>query len=152
MAQFVRFTNLSPDELVALKKGEVEEKVQAFCDLAKAPRTANRKMEELKTFFKCNGFRIGDRCNLVLERRYVGARQRSRPEYIPTDEEIARISRVVIHPKFRGIGLGAFLVRETLSKVDAKVIEVFEEIQYEEKEKLIEAMTRLLTANAYSKT
>jgi ABC-type transport system involved in cytochrome c biogenesis ATPase subunit/N-acetylglutamate synthase-like GNAT family acetyltransferase len=40
------------------------------------------------------------------------------------NEEIARISRVVIHPKFRGIGLGEYLVKETLSKVDAKVIEV----------------------------
>jgi ParB-like chromosome segregation protein Spo0J/ABC-type transport system involved in cytochrome c biogenesis ATPase subunit/N-acetylglutamate synthase-like GNAT family acetyltransferase len=39
------------------------------------------------------------------------------------NEEIARISRVVIHPKFRGIGLGAFLVKETMPKVDAKVIE-----------------------------
>jgi len=40
------------------------------------------------------------------------------------NEEIARISRVVIHPKFRGIGLGAFLVRETMAKVDARVVEV----------------------------
>jgi N-acetylglutamate synthase-like GNAT family acetyltransferase len=40
------------------------------------------------------------------------------------NEEIARISRVVIHPKFRGIGLGAFLVRETLPTVDARVVEV----------------------------
>jgi ABC-type transport system involved in cytochrome c biogenesis ATPase subunit/GNAT superfamily N-acetyltransferase len=40
------------------------------------------------------------------------------------NEEIARISRVVIHPKFRGIGLGAFLVKETLPKVNVKVVEV----------------------------
>jgi GNAT superfamily N-acetyltransferase len=40
------------------------------------------------------------------------------------NDEIARISRVVIHPKFRGIGLGAFLVEETLPKVNVKVIEV----------------------------
>ena len=40
------------------------------------------------------------------------------------NDEVARISRVVIHPKFRGIGLGAFLVRETLSRVNAKVVEV----------------------------
>ena len=39
------------------------------------------------------------------------------------NEEIARINRVVIHPKFRGIGLGAFRVKETMAKVDAKVIE-----------------------------
>jgi ABC-type lipoprotein export system ATPase subunit/N-acetylglutamate synthase-like GNAT family acetyltransferase len=40
------------------------------------------------------------------------------------NEEIARISRVVIHPKFRGVGLGAFMVRETLAKVNARVVEV----------------------------
>ena len=61
--------------------------------------------------------------NMVFGERYV---------YTPGDlfkarlinEEIARISRVVIHPKFRGIGLGAFLVRETLPQVNAKVVEV----------------------------
>jgi len=61
--------------------------------------------------------------NMVFGKRYV---------YTPGDllkarlinEEIARITRVIIHPKFRGIGLGAFLVRETMPKVDAKVVEV----------------------------
>jgi energy-coupling factor transporter ATP-binding protein EcfA2/GNAT superfamily N-acetyltransferase len=61
--------------------------------------------------------------NMVFGDRYV---------YTPGDlrkarlinQEIARISRVVIHPKFRGIGLGAFLVKETLGKVDVKVVEV----------------------------
>ena len=60
--------------------------------------------------------------NMVFGKRYV---------FTPGDlhtanlinEEIARISRVVIHPKFRGIGLGAFLVKETMAKVDAKVVE-----------------------------
>jgi ABC-type lipoprotein export system ATPase subunit/GNAT superfamily N-acetyltransferase len=61
--------------------------------------------------------------NMVFGKRYI---------YTPGDlhtarlinEEIARISRVVVHPKFRGIGLGAYLVKETLPKVDAKVVEV----------------------------
>ncbi|PVX25172.1 MAG: hypothetical protein CW691_05355 [Candidatus Bathyarchaeum sp.] len=60
--------------------------------------------------------------NMVFGQRYV---------FTPGDlhranlinEEIARISRVVIHPKIRGIGLGAYLVKETLSKVDAKAVE-----------------------------
>ncbi|MEJ2242203.1 MAG: GNAT family N-acetyltransferase [Candidatus Bathyarchaeota archaeon] len=61
--------------------------------------------------------------NIVFDKRYV---------FTPGDlhtanrinKEIARISRVVIHPKFRGIGLGSYLVKETMTKVDAKVIEV----------------------------
>ena len=60
--------------------------------------------------------------NMVFGERYV---------YTPGDlnkarlinKEVARISRVIIHPKFRGIGLGAFLVRETMPRVDVKVIE-----------------------------
>jgi len=91
LSQFVRFTDLSPEQLVVLEKEQIEENVQAFCDLARAPRTANRKMEELKTFFKYNGFRTGNKCNLILERHYIGVRERSRPEYIPTEEEIQAI-------------------------------------------------------------
>lgn len=61
--------------------------------------------------------------NMVFGDRYVftpGDLHRARL----INEEIARISRVIIHPKFRGIGLGAFLVQETMPKVDAKVVEV----------------------------
>jgi len=39
----VRFTEVAPDDLVVLSKEKVEKKVEAFCDLALAPRTANRK-------------------------------------------------------------------------------------------------------------
>jgi len=61
--------------------------------------------------------------NMVFGERYVyTAGDLARAKLI--NEEIARISRVIIHPKFRGIGLGEFLVRETLPKVNAKVIEV----------------------------
>jgi ABC-type transport system involved in cytochrome c biogenesis ATPase subunit/N-acetylglutamate synthase-like GNAT family acetyltransferase len=61
--------------------------------------------------------------NLVFGDRYVftpGDLHKARL----INEEIVRISRVIVHPKFRGIGLGAFLVRETMPRVDAKVIEV----------------------------
>lgn len=61
--------------------------------------------------------------NLVFGERYVftpGDLHKARL----INDEIARISRVVIHPKLRGIGLGEFLVRETLPRVDAKVVEV----------------------------
>jgi ABC-type transport system involved in cytochrome c biogenesis ATPase subunit/GNAT superfamily N-acetyltransferase len=61
--------------------------------------------------------------NMVFGDRYVFTPGDLRKARL-INEEIARISRVVIHPKFRGIGLGEFLVKETLSKVDAKVIEV----------------------------
>jgi energy-coupling factor transporter ATP-binding protein EcfA2/N-acetylglutamate synthase-like GNAT family acetyltransferase len=60
--------------------------------------------------------------NMVFGERYVytsGDLHKARL----INEEIARISRVVIHPKFRGIGLGEHLVRETLPKAGARVVE-----------------------------
>jgi len=61
--------------------------------------------------------------NMVFGERYVyTSGDLARVKLI--NEEIARISRVVIHPKFRGVGLGEFLVRETLPKVNVKVVEV----------------------------
>ena len=128
---FVRFTGLNPDQLVSLRKEEVEEKVQAFCDLARAPRTANRKMEELKTFFKCNGFRNGDKCNLVLEKRYVGARQRSKPEYIPTDEEIYRMANEAgLNLKWRAFILTLYTTGMRNSTVRAlRYVDIREELE-----------------------
>ncbi len=61
--------------------------------------------------------------NMVFGKRYVYTLSDLHTARL-INEEIARISRVVIHPKFRGIGLGAYLVKETLPKVDAKVVEV----------------------------
>jgi len=60
---------------------------------------------------------------MVFGQRYVFTPGDLRKARLINDE-IARISRVIIHPKFRGIGLGEFLVKETLHKVDAKVVEV----------------------------
>jgi ABC-type transport system involved in cytochrome c biogenesis ATPase subunit/N-acetylglutamate synthase-like GNAT family acetyltransferase len=60
--------------------------------------------------------------NVVFGERYVftpGDLHKARL----INDEIARISRVVIHPKFRGIGLGGFLVKETLPRVNVKVVE-----------------------------
>jgi GNAT superfamily N-acetyltransferase len=61
--------------------------------------------------------------NMVFGERYVYTSSDLHKAHL-INEEIARISRVVIHPKFRGIGLGELLVKETLPKVDAKVVEV----------------------------
>jgi len=61
--------------------------------------------------------------NMVFGDRYVFTPGDLRTARLINDE-VARISRVVIHPKFRGIGLGELLVRETLSRVDAMVVEV----------------------------
>lgn len=61
--------------------------------------------------------------NMVFGDRYVYTPGDLRKARLVNDE-IARISRVIIHPKFRGIGLGEFLVKETLPKLHVKVVEV----------------------------
>lgn len=61
--------------------------------------------------------------NMVFGERYVFTPGDLRKAHL-INEEIVRISRVVIHPKFRGIGLGAFLVKETLPRVEARMVEV----------------------------
>jgi N-acetylglutamate synthase-like GNAT family acetyltransferase len=61
--------------------------------------------------------------NMVFGERYLftpGDLHRARL----INDEIARISRVIIHPKFRGVGLGEFLVEQTLPLANAKVVEV----------------------------
>jgi len=120
---------------VCIKKG-------SFDDYKKLSRFHYRSKSEeseslwLKDCYKllCNDELIGV---IVYSRSYLNLKPRNmvfgeRYVYTPGDllrarlvnEEIARISRVIIHPKFRGIGLGAFLVRKTMPKVNAKVIEV----------------------------
>ncbi|HDD42718.1 MAG TPA: ATP-binding cassette domain-containing protein [Nitrososphaeria archaeon] len=39
------------------------------------------------------------------------------------DESFSRISRVIVHPKYRGIGVGTMLVRETLGKAGTAYVE-----------------------------
>jgi ABC-type lipoprotein export system ATPase subunit/GNAT superfamily N-acetyltransferase len=39
------------------------------------------------------------------------------------NSEILRISRVIIHPKFRGVGLAQVLIRLTLPQVNARIVE-----------------------------
>jgi len=39
------------------------------------------------------------------------------------DENFSRISRVIVHPKYRGIGVGTMLVKETMRKVGTAYVE-----------------------------
>ena len=59
----------------------------------------------------------------------ISLRNRALPRYRSANpqtvnRDIVRISRVIIHPKFRGIGLGKKLVKETIPLTKAKVVEV----------------------------
>ena len=61
--------------------------------------------------------------NKVFGDRYASAYMDFKTREL-LNKEVTRVARIVIHPKFRGVGLGARLVRETLPKVGFKVVEV----------------------------
>jgi integrase len=86
-----------PDELVALKNVEIEKLIEDFCYHKmdhgwKSPRTANTALFMLKTFFKVNGFKGSEK--LEVECFHQSARDRTRPEYIPTLDEARRMANV----------------------------------------------------------
>jgi integrase len=86
-----------PDELVALKKVDIEKLIEDFCYHKmdhgwKSPRTANTALFMLKTFFKVNGFKGNQK--LEVECFHQSVRERTRPEYIPTLDEARGMANV----------------------------------------------------------
>jgi ABC-type transport system involved in cytochrome c biogenesis ATPase subunit/GNAT superfamily N-acetyltransferase len=121
---------------VRIEKGSIEdyEKLKRF-----HYRSKNEKERASLRVKDCYRLLYGDSLIgvIVYSHSYLNLKSRNmvfgdRYQFTPGDlqkarlvnDEIARISRVIIHPKFRGIGLGEFLVRETLPKVGAKIVEV----------------------------
>ena len=126
--------------------------VQAFpkgCTLLRDLKISECKHEELKELEKfhyrgssvgivrkCFKAMIGDDLAAGIVYVYphfaLKGRNIAMPEYAgkttsekikQINEDISRISRVVVHPKFRSIGLGAEIVRRTLSTAPTKVVE-----------------------------
>jgi len=139
---------------VAVVRNEVKAKQCSICENVRIEKGSIEDYEKLKRFHyrsknekdkaslrikDCYRLLYGDSLIgvIVYSHSYLNLKPRNmvfgeRYVYTPGDlykarlinEEIARISRVIIHPKFRGIGLGEYLVKETLPKVNAKVVEV----------------------------
>lgn len=94
---FCKYSGKLPDELVALQKVDIEKLIEDFCYHKmdhgwKSPRTANTALFMLKTFFKVNGFKGSEK--LEVECFHQSARERTRPEYIPTLDEARRMADV----------------------------------------------------------
>lgn len=94
---FCKYSGKLPDEVVALQKAEIEKLIENFCyhkreNGWKSPRTANTSLFILKTFFRVNGFKGNQK--LDIEGFHQSARERTKPEYIPTLEEARRMANV----------------------------------------------------------
>lgn len=88
--RFLRSVGLSPDELVALKRSEIQVLLQKFVDDlndgVKSLRYINGMAGDVITFLHCNGFKNGK--GVEIEKIHVPARYRVKGEYIPRPEEI----------------------------------------------------------------
>lgn len=92
-----KYASRFPDELLTLQKDEIEKLVENFCyhkmeNEWKSPKTANTFLFMTKTFFKVNGFKGNQK--LEIEGFHQSARERTKPEYIPTLEEARRMANV----------------------------------------------------------
>jgi len=90
--KFCIYSNKNPDELIVLRKVQVETLVQGFADsvLDVSPRYSNLVVAILKTFFKLNGFKHAKQ--LELETYKAPKRERKTPEYIPTKSEVYKMA------------------------------------------------------------
>jgi integrase len=88
------YTKKLPDDLVGMKKRDIESLIEDFGYHKKesgwSARTLNTLLANLKTFFKTNGFK-GDK-ELEVEYFYAHPRARTRHEYIPTLEEALKMA------------------------------------------------------------
>ncbi len=91
---FCTYVGMNPDDVIGLSKGEAEELVQEYVDTYNgsdySPRTANKALAALKSFFRENGFK-GSRA-LDVEGYHVPTRYRKTDEYIPRKHEIYRMA------------------------------------------------------------
>ena len=91
---FCQHTGKTPDELVALRRKEIESLMEGFGYKKKGSGccsgTVNVLLYNLKTFFSVNGFRNENELDVELFYQPAGAR--TRPEYVPTLEEALRMA------------------------------------------------------------
>lgn len=90
--KFCQYTSRKPNELVALRRSQVEKLVQKYADSLRdaSPRYSNLAIAILKAFFIANGFRRTKA--LELETYHAPPRFRITPEYIPTKSEIYKMA------------------------------------------------------------
>lgn len=99
-----------PDELILMRRSELEQKAQSFLDKMnrekRSVRYINVNLAHLVAFFRVNGFKNGK--ELELERYAQPTRYRKTPEYIPTSEEIVRMATYAGSVKSRALVLATY--------------------------------------------
>jgi site-specific recombinase XerD len=105
LKRFCQYTQIGPDQLVLMEKYQVEVLIQTYVDdLARKDRSRtylNACLKRLRTFFVVNGFKNDKQ--LDLQTFFQPARYRSRPEYIPTKNELYLMAEAASNIRDRAI-------------------------------------------------
>jgi len=106
--KFCQYTSRKPNELVALRRNQVEKLAQEYADSLRSasPRYSNLAVAILKAFFAANGFKRAKA--LELETYHAPPRFRITPEYIPTKSEVYRMADSACSLRDRAIILTLF--------------------------------------------
>jgi integrase len=106
--KFCQYSHRKPNELVALRRSQVEKLIQEYADslMEASPRYSNLAVAILKGFFAANGFKRAKA--LELETYHAPPRFRITPEYIPTKSEVYRMADSACSLRDRAIILTLF--------------------------------------------
>jgi integrase len=106
--KFCKYTSRKPNELVALRRNQVEKLAQEYADSLRStsPRYSNLAIAILKAFFVANGFKRAKA--LELETYHAPPRFRITPEYILTKSEVYRMADSACSLRDRAIILTLF--------------------------------------------
>ncbi len=107
---FCKYVGKQPDDLIRLSKEELEKLLHDYQDALESKglsiKTINTRIGVLLTFFRVNGFKKEK--ELEVEMFHLPSRYRKRPQYIPTPEEVYRMSEATSNLRDRAIILVSF--------------------------------------------
>lgn len=130
----IRYRSAIPRDFSLLKKMKITEgTLEDFRELERFHYLGSKKLIAINIFKlmyedKLIGVALYQSPHITLRaRNQVLPRYRGSIKYKSVTDsinaDIVRLSRVIIHPKFRGVGLAVKLVKETLPKTGKKVVE-----------------------------
>jgi ATPase subunit of ABC transporter with duplicated ATPase domains len=124
----VKYYSATPQEFSLVKNMRIEEASKEDYEILKVFHYLQGNPAAVKNRFKLTyKDEIIGIIVYTMSFRALKYRNQLFPEYKNNiqrvNREILRISRVIFHPKFRGIGLAQVLIRQTLPMVNARIVE-----------------------------
>jgi len=124
----IKYYYIQPQQFSLIKDTQIQQATKEDYEYLKGFHYLQGNPAAVKNRFKLTykGETIGI-IVYTLSFRALHYRNKLFPEYKndiqKVNSEILRISRVIIHPKFRGIGLAQVLIKQTMPQVNARIVE-----------------------------